>query len=246
MSGFEIAGIALAVPGVVGQLLKISLEGYRVFSNAQSLDEDYSDYRHRFELADQNLRDWAKQNSHEIKDMDENRKRLVINTLSIIARIFASVERMGHLYGLEEDPDPGPGVPKPGKDPKPSKLRNPFKFSSSLSPSSSSLSSPKRSSWNRHRFSRSKAHLVPGEASAVSLAEFIVKLDINVEPSELDNMTRQLESAVSAYARAKWAFTDREKLGELLVTLERYNRNLYELTGNGRLLELSRAPQSGM
>ena len=107
----EVAGIALAVPGLVGQFLKISIEGYKVFSTIRSQDEDFNDYRDRLNHCHLQLTDWVRQ----MKDMDGrnilqeiltcardhsefDRRVNITNTLNKITEVFISAKELETLY----------------------------------------------------------------------------------------------------------------------------------------------------
>ena len=84
----------------------------QIFSDAQSFDEDYKNYRLQFETEQPFLKNWVIDNAKTINalDPDGDDAKIIIRTLATIARIFAGVEKMQDLYGLvEADPTSNPG-----------------------------------------------------------------------------------------------------------------------------------------
>ncbi|TGZ80330.1 hypothetical protein EX30DRAFT_57162 [Ascodesmis nigricans] len=58
MPEFEIAGAVLAGPAVVDQLLKVTLEGYRIFSEAATAGDGLHQYHRELDVQCKLLKDW--------------------------------------------------------------------------------------------------------------------------------------------------------------------------------------------
>ncbi|KAF8545135.1 hypothetical protein BDD12DRAFT_786467 [Trichophaea hybrida] len=199
----DIAGLAAGVPpGVIGVLLKISLEGYQVFLTAKAFDDDFSEYQHQFSIQNQRLKDWVtdmrpaagQDKLSGLLDSDEGRYRLIVRTLARIANVFASVNKMEGAYGMRVLDDVGTTTPQ-----KNSRFRKYFHSSSS---------------------SPSPAPIVQND----------IFKDLDIDIAQVKAMAPQLQSCVSCYARLKWAFSDKIELQTLIERLKSYNEDLCSLT----------------
>lgn len=109
MSGFEVAGIVLAGPVVVGQLIKTSLEGYRMFSEVQECGKDVRRHQRAMDFQRIRLMDWTRLISEHGGDLsaliDARKYQLALETLVYIAAIFADVDHLEKKYGIRRSLD---------------------------------------------------------------------------------------------------------------------------------------------
>jgi len=107
MSGFEVAGVMLAGPAVVGQLLKVSVEGYKAFSEAQATGKKLRQRQRDLEVARHRLEDWIHDlgkvggNLWAVFERDPRRYITILETLASIAEVFAKVELLQSKYGIK-------------------------------------------------------------------------------------------------------------------------------------------------
>ena len=223
MSGFEIAGIALAAPAVVDLLLKVGREGYKVSSAAQSLPNVFPDYIHRFEVSRQKLDDWVKENAAEIRKCEEQRKKLIIQTLGKISQVHASVQKMQDVYGSQQVPATA-GLQQVS-DPVSTwtKIRGKVSWDSASRKSRKSVRPPTPQAPEAGQTSTDTA----------AHADFITMLGIDIDTTQLDILGPEVKRAYSIISRANWAFLDQDILEALLTDLEKYNRDLFDLTKQG-------------
>jgi hypothetical protein len=115
MTGFEVAGVMLTGPAVVGQLLKVSIEGYKAFSEAQAAGKELRQRQRDLEVARHRLEDWI----HDLGkvggdlwlvfEQDPQRYITLLETLASIAEVFAKVELLQSKYGIKcDNPDGQP------------------------------------------------------------------------------------------------------------------------------------------
>lgn len=108
MAGLEFAGLALAAPAVVQQLLKTSVEGYRIFNDVKDCGK--SIHRHQTKLTFEHLRfaDWIQIIADHGGDLsallDGGKYDLAIKVLVHIADVFANVENLEKKYGIQRHP----------------------------------------------------------------------------------------------------------------------------------------------
>ncbi|RPA74722.1 hypothetical protein BJ508DRAFT_418494 [Ascobolus immersus RN42] len=112
MAGLEIAGLALAGPTVVAQLVHTSLEGYRIFSEVQKVGGDLVRYQHTMDIQRNKLSVWEQQIKEYGKDLsellDETQYLLTLRTLVYIAAVFADLQYIEQKYKIS----PAPGLPQ--------------------------------------------------------------------------------------------------------------------------------------
>jgi hypothetical protein len=208
----ELAGLVLGVPGLVGLLVKTSLEGYQALSTAQALDADFGHYQHQLSVQHQILRDWVAvlkstignhSKLSEFFDADERRHRLVVNTLSRIALVFADVRQLEDLYGVQSTTD------------------------------SKTAASPKKPSFFRRiaqnlPHSKRSAQAPPVPAPIHVPTELYLDVDLSID--QVTPLVQRFQSTVSSYSRFKWVFSDKDKLQALIDKLKQYNNDLNNLT----------------
>jgi hypothetical protein len=104
MSGFEIAGVVLAGPAVVGQLVQITLDGYRIFSDARLWGQGIRNCQRDLGVQRERLEDWVQQIAGMGGDLSkvttQSRYKLILETLAPIAGIFAQVDQLEKKYGI--------------------------------------------------------------------------------------------------------------------------------------------------
>ncbi|KAF3935759.1 hypothetical protein ABW19_dt0210035 [Dactylella cylindrospora] len=106
MSGFEIAGITLAGPAIVHQLIKVSIDGYQAFQDTKLVGKQYQQLKHDFDVQHERYLDWLRTLSasggdlSNILDPKSRRYELVLTTLARIAGIFAEMDQLKQRYGI--------------------------------------------------------------------------------------------------------------------------------------------------
>ncbi|KAI9765584.1 MAG: hypothetical protein M1840_007273 [Geoglossum simile] len=233
MSGLEVAGVALAVPAIVAQLLKVSKEGYELFQNAQAVPKDVQRQLHSM-------------------GSPPPQYRLVLQTLVMIAGVFAEVRQLEEKYGISRVAEDEPAAarveltegnpagkdrffakfvnkvqhllsrPKPASDdihPTPEKSSAPASFSTSVETGlvPASLSMPGKAVW----------HVAEGlgelelDNQIPGLAECVQKMAAKVE---------EYENTIPSLRKYQWAYSSGEKLLLLVTDLETYISYLQVLT----------------
>ena len=199
----EPAGLAIGIPGIVGLLIKTSLEGYRVLSTARDFNDDFDYYQHQFDMQHHKLREWAVTLKESIGNCgnlaayfnpDEERYELVVRTLARITQLFVDTRRLKDVYGVQ---------------PKESSFR---RYSRRLG------------------FSKRDDRTAPAPAAPPTLND--LDLDIDLSFDDVERLAPAFNSTISSYAKLKWAFSDKDKLQALIDRLERYNKDLRVLTAN--------------
>jgi hypothetical protein len=219
----ETVGLALGIPGLVGLLLQTSLQGYKIFSTARALDEDFGHYQHQFNVQHQKLTDWAttlKQSAGQAESLsdflnaDPQRFQLIVNTLTRMAQLFADVRQLQDLYGAQAT------------------VKATVDFSTTTSPKKRSLGRilrrirpPNRDSPTPPMPTAPLAPIAPPTLTGPNL-----DLDLSIDETTATAVAESFRSAVSSYAMFKWTFSDKDKLHALIEKLRQYNDDLNDLT----------------
>jgi hypothetical protein len=221
----EIAGLAIGVPGVIGPLIQAGLNGYKIFSAVQNLNTDFDRYQHQLGVQRKLLKDWAEtlkcrvgkefatdQPLDEFKG-DQERLTLVIKTLTRVAYLFADVRRLDTLYGMKTVTFSDSTISDQG----------------STAHQSSSFRKMFRSIRSR---SKSGTPDAPNSIDPNTQALENLKIDLGEDFIASLPVAEQFNRIVSSYDKAKWVFTDREKLQALVEDLKQYNSDLKNLPEN--------------
>ncbi|CCX30228.1 hypothetical protein FPQ18DRAFT_104164 [Pyronema domesticum] len=116
MSGLEIAGVVLAGPAVVGQLVQNTLNGYRIFSDARLSGQGIRNCQRDLGVQRERLEDWVQQIADMGGDLSkvttQSRYKLILETLALIVGIFAQVDQLEKKYGIL-CVNPGGGIVRP-------------------------------------------------------------------------------------------------------------------------------------
>jgi hypothetical protein len=258
MSGFEIAGIALAAPAIVQQLVKVSLEGYKVFQGVKDVGMDFQKLLHALGVIQAQLEDWDKKLSELggfVLGIKSRRYQLILETLALMAGVFVEVDQLERRYGIRRSnahtlPDRTQSVENYQS---PQMERSPRKWLN--------LSLPHlRRSRSRSRDSRSGDLIHLGSAAQSSpdlsgpeklsssrtelmgtnLKRYLsnpTESDLEVQLVGLDDCTRQIEVKVQEYQRTlstfrkyEWVFSSHDKLKLLVEDLKYYMDCLDKLT----------------
>jgi hypothetical protein len=240
----EVAGLLMGVPGLVGLLIKLSLQGYEVFSNIRELDEDFRHYHRLFCVEEQRLKDWEKRLAEftdgrqleEVLRSENNRYKLIIRIAAAITQLFINIGSMETAYGvrIEEQPaslawPPTPTLlPTPkGDDQEPGRrkrfsFRRHFRSALSRSPSGA-----------RDAISTNKME-VKGTPLVASLSPHPVPLHaVNCDATiteKAKTLAASYDRKISSYQQCKWAVSDKEKFGALVRQLKEYNDGLFDIT----------------
>jgi len=105
----EVAGLVLAGPAVVAQLLQVSIGGYKVFSQAQSAGTDINRCQHALDIQRERLEDWVRKlatlggNLSNIVGSNTKRYQVILETLVLIAEVFTQVEQLETKYGIRHN-----------------------------------------------------------------------------------------------------------------------------------------------
>lgn len=223
----EIAGLAIGVPGVIGPLIQAGLNGYKIFSVIHNLNTDFNHYRQQLSVQRKLLKDRVENLKCRVgKDFatdklldefkgDQERLTLVIKTLTRMAYLFADVRQLDTLYGMKT-----------------------ATFSDSTM-SDQGSATHKSSSFSKmfRRIRSSSKHNTPDAPNAIdsnTQALENLKIDLDLGEGFIASLpvAEQFNRIVSSYDKAKWVFTDREKLQALVEDLKQYNSDLKNLTEN--------------
>ncbi|KAF8246309.1 TPR-like protein [Wilcoxina mikolae CBS 423.85] len=107
MTGFEIAGVVLAGPAVVAQLLNVSIEGYKIFSEAQAAGKELHRCQQDLGVVQHRLEDWIGDLANVGGDLsavfekEPQRYITILQTLAYIAEVFVKVEQLQSKYGIK-------------------------------------------------------------------------------------------------------------------------------------------------
>ena len=102
----EVAGVVLAGPPIVAGLLKLSIEGYRVFKDASSAGKAIENRFYDLEVTRERLQNWIEELDRRGGDLSAllgektRRYQLVLQTLVLIASVFAEAEQLEKKYGI--------------------------------------------------------------------------------------------------------------------------------------------------
>ncbi|KAK6337134.1 hypothetical protein TWF718_009918 [Orbilia javanica] len=108
MSGFEIAGIALAGPAVVVQLIKTSVDGYRFFQETKLVGEEYQQLKLEVDIQKERYLAWIRKLSNRGGDLSKlidpttRQYELVLTILAMLVSLFAEVDQFNHRYDRTE------------------------------------------------------------------------------------------------------------------------------------------------
>jgi len=97
MSGIEIAGVVLAGPAIVVQLLKFSIDGCNAIVGAQATGKELHRCQRDLDVVRHRLEDWIRNfvgtggDLWSVLKQDPRRYIAVLETLSSIAEFFAKV-----------------------------------------------------------------------------------------------------------------------------------------------------------
>ena len=255
MSGFEIAGIALAGPAVVGQLLKVTLEGYHIFTEAAAAGNGLQSCERSLRVQRERLEDWIKQLSFMGGDLsvliEAKRYELILDTLAAIAGVFARADELETKYGIRriciqgetEAPATREDNPVDRVAEKPrSKIRTKLgswlgKRTSTPSQNTVRGNSSQSAIAAVIRAGVSTAGLVTPEAvksdarSQQSTASALERIDINspVNVRKWELQAADYQSSLSSYRRYRWALSTKTELNELLKDLRHYVNELHQL-----------------
>ncbi|KAK6331293.1 hypothetical protein TWF730_004380 [Orbilia blumenaviensis] len=106
MSGFEIAGIALAGPAVIAGLIKTSIAGYRTFHDTKLVGKEYQQLKLEIDVQEERYLAWIRNLSNHggdlssIIDPKSRQYELILTTLAMIAGVFVELDKVDSRYGL--------------------------------------------------------------------------------------------------------------------------------------------------
>ncbi|KAF2788218.1 hypothetical protein K505DRAFT_315276 [Melanomma pulvis-pyrius CBS 109.77] len=251
MSGLEIAGLAVAVPALVAQLVQISKAGYDLFQNARDVPTNVQTQLYSMNVSRVQLEDWDQELSRckggltAVIDPVSLRYRLVLETLILIAGVFSEVRQLEEKYGIscvvENDPDVervGPVEEVPA--------RKERRFSRATTKMKNYLSKSKLASENIHPTSEkplaSTTLSTLAETSLAPTSDWYVakpldEIDLDSQIHGIDEYVQQMGAKAAEYQRTipelrkyQWAYSSGEKLRLLIVDLETYISKLQVLT----------------
>src|SRR5690606_7527971 len=105
MSGFEVAGIVLAGPAIVGMLVRTSLDGYKIFNSARNSGTELRLHQRDLDMQRLRLENWAKLIQSRGGDLstlvDDKHYELILQTLVVIAGVFVDVDALHQKYGIQ-------------------------------------------------------------------------------------------------------------------------------------------------
>jgi len=200
----ELAGVFLATPGIVGQLLKVSLEGYQLFSRANAFGKDLVRVQYFMEVERERLEDWTRRLSKLGGDLsklvgpDKRLYCIILETLARIATVFAELGQLIEGY----------------KTPKES--RNPFRGRAFLLPklrTKSKVDNVRSQQKNRQPLNR--------DGSCTSTEDIIKEIEAKV---------KMCEKSISVARRLRWSFSAFDEVETMVQNLRGYNNRLFELT----------------
>lgn len=250
MSGFEIAGVIIAGPAIVERLLQVSLDGYRVFQNAKMVGKGIQQCRYELDVTRVRLEDWMRALTKCGGDLSvvlggkSRRYQLVLETLALIAGVFAQVEQLEKKYGIArvnldqsrvkklQPAEKGLGIGGWVK-----KHFYPPRQVSSSGRSRSSSPAPKYSQSHN-----SSTWLPPTNLSSIlddenAILKYSRDLDLEFDApglgeciAQMEEVAREYQQTLSTFRKYEWLFSSREELQLLIEDLKRYITSLETLT----------------
>jgi hypothetical protein len=259
MSGFEIAGVIIAGPAIVERLLQVSLDGYRVFQNAKMVGKEIQQCGYELDITRVRLEDWMRALTKCGGDLSvvlggkSRRYQLVLETLALIAGVFAQVEQLEKKYGIARvNLDQSrvkklqPGEKGLGIGGWVKKYFHPPRQISSSGRSRSSSPAPKHSQSHN-----SSAWLPPTNLSSIlddenAILKYSRDLDLEFDArrlgeciAQMEEVAREYQQTLSTFRKYEWLFSSREELQLLIEDLKRYITSLETLTSVSFKSEMS-------
>ncbi|KAA8893190.1 hypothetical protein FN846DRAFT_980026 [Sphaerosporella brunnea] len=247
MTGFEIAGVVLAGPAVIQQLLNVAIDGYRVFQDANTAGRGIQQSLYELDITRVRFEDWiralSKCNGNLAEVLGENSRRyqLVLETLALIAGVFAQVEQLEKKYGIarresgEEEHTQTRGrlgirawlkqhIRRPSANGQSQKSHSssPAPSSSAVPSESSALPSSQLSLPVNSETTITNLSLEGDlEFEAPGLAECILRLE---------KVASEYQQTLSTFRKYEWVFSSRGNVQLLIEDLKKYISSLEILT----------------
>jgi len=255
MSGFEIAGLCLASPPIVFQLIKVTLDGYRVFADARLSGKELWCCQRDLEVQRERLEDWVRRIADHGGDLSAlvspDRYGIILSTLALIAEIFASVNVLEKKYGIRTGAEHGnqstrhgeTGAPENGqKGRKRDWLSRHILRRSGLDESAQTGAGlvAVRAMDVKSPYIVKKASSSVADVSTITVRE--ISQDKNYEDldtrilglgkvvQQLEVTVKQYQSNLSGYRQYEWVFSTKAQLQTLISDLKKYTDDLFDLT----------------
>ncbi|KAF8544105.1 hypothetical protein BDD12DRAFT_801463 [Trichophaea hybrida] len=248
MTGFEIAGVALAAPAIVERLIQVSLDGYKVFQDAKMAGKGIQKYRYELDVSRVRLEGWiqaTKCGGDLWMALGEKSRRyqLVLETLAYIAGVFAQVEQLEKKYGIKPlvnqiqssevktVAEKGLGISGWFKNLHPPRLASKSGRSRSPSPA------PKHFRSTSSPIGLSSTNLAPVLNDEKAILKYSRETDLEFDAPGLEECIAQMDEraweykhALSTFRKYEWVFTSQAELQLLIEDLNKYITCLETLT----------------
>ncbi|KAF8246609.1 hypothetical protein K440DRAFT_662037 [Wilcoxina mikolae CBS 423.85] len=259
MIGFEIAGVVLAGPAVVAQLLKICCDGYRLFAGAKMAGKTIQGCQYEFNVTRVQLEGWIQTLSDHggdvslLIDQSSRRYQMVLETLALIAGVFSQVEQLERRYGVSRVGPEGPvndamakqssanvrvgksRVIRAGEWCKAHLLPLPKASYGAASIPNHSRGNSNSSFFRRPPLSSTDLPLLPNDGDVTT--KYSCETDLEIYVPGVGDYIQRMERTADEYQRTlttfrqyAWEFSSREDLQLLIQDLKRYTTTLESLT----------------
>ena len=246
MSGIAFVGVALAIPGVAQQLIKCSLDGYKLFQEIKEVGEGLREHQCNLGVVGIRFQDWSVKfklyESTGLLDAGSQRYKLILERLATIASTFAKVDRLEKAYGMvRENPPLLVGAARSEVDSRPLPTERPSGWRLTLPRPSWTRSGSKSGSRDRQpaplrtpdfsgtEVEHTRPHTGVGAIGMAGHAESELSAPVAITDEwirEMKMAAQEYQSELSTHQRYRWAICDREKLKGLVDNLKRYTDDL--------------------
>ncbi|KAF8474187.1 P-loop containing nucleoside triphosphate hydrolase protein [Kalaharituber pfeilii] len=229
----DLAGLAIGIAGLAGQLAKVSQEWSKIFSEMKEIGYAHDSVLHNLRTEGLRLKQWEQawgldqisSQQNQCIDPNDERYRYAVASLARIVAVFARVAELQAQYQGE-----------PGKDDKHGKLeglgvgRLFSKFRSKSPHPGSSSNSGRPASCNPQP---SIPSLTSVDLSLLENPHVLTNKQLlpglKEEIACLDRVAQNMQQSVPIYLKLRWASTDKANCKELVGQLTNYINGLYNV-----------------
>jgi hypothetical protein len=236
----EIVGLVCGVPGFVDVLVKTCVAGYDFISTMKAFEGDITDYQYQFEVECETLKTRLRTASSstryesklaELYVTDRRKFQLVVATIIRIAQLFADVQKLENVYGLQIVPNTkAPTNSRTSLSDSPaSKLSTKSKIRNFIRNPAERFRHPKPSPQAPKLALQKSPNFT--DVDALNALEFLSESELTTDLrfDKVMKLAPELQIVVSSYARLTWTIVDGKRLENFVNQLKDYNNNLKHL-----------------